>query len=114
MNGPVMFAMDVLPESTMHTEWFTILAGFVAINTILYVSLSVFKIMPKMYLSDFVRRHGRRSETRSIYPDGLGPPAGLGSRDRADTSGHRLIAKVERKKGHGRTTVLRSPTRRRG
>ncbi len=74
MSGSLLFALTVLPESVMQTKWFAILAGFVALNTILYVSLSVFKIMPKIYLSDIVRRHGRRRETRSIYPNGHSPP----------------------------------------
>lgn len=60
----------VLPESILGARWFAVLSTFVAINTILYVSMSIFKILPKPYLSDVVRRHGRRAETRSIYPDG--------------------------------------------
>ncbi|MDZ7734258.1 MAG: hypothetical protein U5R31_15325 [Acidimicrobiia bacterium] len=64
----------VLPESILGTHWFAVLSTFVAVNTILYVSMSVFKILPKPYLSDFVRRHGRRAETRSIFPNGHGAP----------------------------------------
>ncbi len=60
----------VLPESILGARWFAVLSAFVAINTILYVSMSIFKILPKPYLSDVLRRHGRRAETRSIYPDG--------------------------------------------
>lgn len=60
----------VLPESILGARWFAALSTFVAINTILYVSMSIFKILPKPYLSDVLRRHGRRAETRSIYPDG--------------------------------------------
>ncbi len=60
----------VLPESILGAYWFAVLSTFVAINTILYVSMSMFKILPKPYLSDVVRPHGRRAETRSIYPDG--------------------------------------------
>ncbi len=72
----MVVALAVLPESIMGTHWFSVLAGFVAINTILYVTLSIFKIMPKLYLNDILRRHGRRSETRSIYPNGEGVPEG--------------------------------------
>jgi hypothetical protein len=65
-----VLALTVLPESTLQSHWFSVLASFVAINTILYVTLSIFKIMPKAYLNDFIKHHGRRAETRSIYPDG--------------------------------------------
>lgn len=66
----------VLPESILGARWFAVLSTFVAINTILYVSMSIFKILPKPYFSDVVRRHGRRVETRSIYPDGHSVPDG--------------------------------------
>ncbi|MDZ7679836.1 MAG: hypothetical protein U5K29_14930 [Acidimicrobiales bacterium] len=64
----------VLPESILGAHWFAVLSTFVAINTILYVSMSIFKILPKPYLSDVVRPHGRRAETRSIYPNGHSAP----------------------------------------
>lgn len=64
----------VLPESILGARWFAVLSAFVAINTILYVSMSIFKILPKPYLSDVLRRHGRRAETRSIYPEGYRVP----------------------------------------
>ncbi|TDT16854.1 hypothetical protein BDK89_2453 [Ilumatobacter fluminis] len=65
----MILALDVLPSTILASDWFSILARFVAINTILYVTLSIFKIVPKLYVSDFVHRGGRRSETRSIHPD---------------------------------------------
>lgn len=74
MNSVTVLALAVLPESIMQSHWFGVLSGFVAINTILYVTLSIFKIMPKAYLNDFVKHHGRRAETRSIYPDGHSIP----------------------------------------
>lgn len=61
----------LLPESVMRTDWFGILMMFVAINTLIYVSLAVAKILPKIYFSDWMQRRGRRSETRSIDPDAL-------------------------------------------
>jgi len=69
-----MLALSVLPESIMRTHWFAVLSNFVAINTVIYVSLSIFKIMPKLYLNDIVKQHGRRAETRSIYPNGHSAP----------------------------------------
>ncbi len=64
----------ILPESILGNRWFAVLSTCVAINTILYVSLSIFQILPKPYLSDVVQRHGRRAETRSIYPNGRSAP----------------------------------------
>ena len=89
MTEHLVLALAVRPESLLDSGWYAVLARFVAINTILYVTLSIFKILPKPYLSDFVRHRGRRAETRSIYPDGHGPPHGwvppagsLAARDR--------------------------------
>lgn len=59
----------VLPESTLHTDLFAVLAAFVAINTVLYVALAVAKLLPKVYLTDWVSGANRRSQTRSIHPD---------------------------------------------
>jgi len=59
----------LLPEGLMHTPWFAVLSTFVAVNTVLYLTLAIIKILPKAYLSDWVDQHNRRSETRSIYPE---------------------------------------------
>lgn len=59
----------LLPEGTLREEFVAVLAAFVAINTILYVTLSVAKILPKVYAQDWIGRRNRRSETRSIHPD---------------------------------------------
>ena len=59
----------LIPEDFLGTAAFQFLAAFVAINTIMYVALAVAKMLPKVYLSDFVSRRGRRRETRSINPD---------------------------------------------
>lgn len=57
----------LLPESVLHTTWFTVFATFVAINTVVYVTLSLTKIFPVIY---FRGRRGRerRTTNRSIYP----------------------------------------------
>ena len=57
------------PESILRNEFVAVLAAFVAINTIVYVTLAVAKILPKVYFSDLVDTRNRRSETRSIDPD---------------------------------------------
>lgn len=86
MNVVSALLATVLPESILGARWFAVLSTFVAINTILYVSMSIFKILPKPYLSDVVRRHGRRAETRSTYPDGHSVPD---EGQRAAAMGHR-------------------------
>lgn len=60
----------LLPESVLASPWFGVLAAFVALNTIMYVALAIAQLLPKIYLSDLVSRRSRRSETRSIHPDG--------------------------------------------
>lgn len=59
----------LFPEATLQSELFAILAAFVAINTVMYVALAIAKILPKIYLNDWIRRRQQRSETRSIHPD---------------------------------------------
>lgn len=59
----------LLPESTLHTDVFAILAAFVAINTVIYGALAVAKVLPKTYVSDWIHRSNRRAQTRSIHPD---------------------------------------------
>ncbi len=60
----------VLPTSTLDEPWFVVLAGFVAVNTVGYVTLAVAKVLPRVYLRDWLPRRYTRRETRSIYPDG--------------------------------------------
>ncbi|PPL19204.1 hypothetical protein GY24_07000 [Microterricola pindariensis] len=59
----------LLPESVLQSEWFAVWATFVAINTLMYAALSIAKILPKIYPSDWVHKRNRRAETRGIYPD---------------------------------------------
>lgn len=59
----------ILPETILTSEWFAALAAFVAINTAIYVVLAVVKTLPRIYVSDYIQRSYKRSETRSIYPD---------------------------------------------
>jgi len=72
VTGALILAGVVLPQSIMHTSWFAALSMFVAINTVLYLTLAIIKLLPKAYLSDWVDRRNRRSESRSIYPDDEG------------------------------------------
>ena len=59
----------LLPDSILRNELIAVLAAFVAINTIVYVTLAVAKILPKVYVRDWLESRNRRSETRSIDPD---------------------------------------------
>lgn len=59
----------LFPESILHTEWFAVLASFVAINTVMYAALAVAKVLPKPYRPDWLRSRHERGETRSIDPD---------------------------------------------
>ena len=59
----------LLPEEVLQTGWFSVLATFVAINTLIYVVLGLIKIVPKFSLRRAYRGASRRSETRSIHPD---------------------------------------------
>lgn len=73
----------LLPDSILRHEVIAVLAAFVAINTIVYVTLAVAKILPKFYLRDWLAARNRRAETRSIHPDApIGGPVGgsLGER----------------------------------
>lgn len=65
---PVLW--NLLAQSLFTSDFFLVLSAFVAVNTILYGSLAIAKILPKIHFSKFDRRRHRRSETRSIYPDG--------------------------------------------
>jgi hypothetical protein len=75
MTGIAFLGGILLPESIMHSEWFEVLAMFVAVNTVLYLTLAVIKLLPKAYLSDWVNQRNRRAESRSIYPDSDGGAA---------------------------------------
>ena len=68
MTGVPLLA-GALPDSIMHGPWFAALSMFVAINTVLYLTLAIIKLLPKAYWSDWVNQRNRRSESRSIYPD---------------------------------------------
>jgi hypothetical protein len=59
----------LFPESMLHSQWFAVLATFVAINTVMYAALALAKILPKVHPSDWIRTRNQRSETRSIHPD---------------------------------------------
>jgi hypothetical protein len=72
--SPALYAHGlVFSESVLHSEWFAVLAAFVAINTVMYCVLTIAKMLPKVYVADWVTSANRRAESRSIYPGGVPP-----------------------------------------
>lgn len=67
---PLIFGHHVLPHAILTSEPFAVLMTFVAINTVMYAALSAAKILPPLHPGEWIRRSGRRAETRSIHPDG--------------------------------------------
>ena len=59
----ILFSQDVL-----RSHAFQFLAAFVAANTIMYVTLAVAKMLPKVNPGDWRPGRQRRGERRSIYP----------------------------------------------
>jgi hypothetical protein len=70
MTGLTMLVPEgiLLPESFLRSEGFAVLAAFVAINTVMYVVLAIAKMLPKIYVADWVDHRERRVENRSIDP----------------------------------------------
>lgn len=66
---PGLVPMGILiGDGILHSEAVAVLAAFVAINTMVYVTLAVAKMLPKVYVSDWFGDRNRRAETRSIDP----------------------------------------------
>jgi hypothetical protein len=59
----------LFPQSLLNSEWFAILATFVAINTVMYAALAAAKVLPKIHRPGWLRPRHERGETRSIHPD---------------------------------------------
>jgi hypothetical protein len=60
----------LLPAEILQSEFFAVLAAFVAINTIMYVTLAIAKMLPRVYFSDLLPRRDRRRQPRGIDPGG--------------------------------------------
>ena len=72
MTGAMLAVLPtgiLIPESILQSDWFSVLATFVAINTVIYVALGIIKILPKVNIRSRHSGASRRSETRSIHPD---------------------------------------------
>src|ERR1044072_5904128 len=85
----------LLPESFLRSPFFAVLATFVAINTVMYLSLAIAKILPKVYVTDYLRGANRHrppppapapprpppppppptaASTRTAHPEAQGTP----------------------------------------
>ncbi|CAB4331803.1 unannotated protein [freshwater metagenome] len=56
-------------SETLQTTWFSVLASFVAINTMIYATISFISVLPRIYPTQWFSGRNTRSETRSIYPE---------------------------------------------
>lgn len=65
-GGAVRTGM-LLPESVIHTDAFKVLATFVALNTLMYATLAVVKILPRVHRPAWLADRNRRAQDRSIY-----------------------------------------------
>ena len=85
-----MIAGFLLPVSVLYSPWFGVLSAFVAVNTVMYVTLAILKMLPRLHPAGWFRRQNTRSETRSIYPDAPvgGPNPHLSKRDKKLISSH--------------------------
>lgn len=57
------------PMVADHVATVSVLAAFVALNTMLYVGLALIKMTPKLRIGRRFRRDYVRAETRSIHPE---------------------------------------------
>ncbi|HYO40740.1 MAG TPA: hypothetical protein VER39_13900 [Nocardioidaceae bacterium] len=79
----------LLPESVLLSGPVVVLAAFVAVNTVMYGALAIGKLLPKVYLSDWIAPRNKRSESRSIYPaPDAAPLRGPGGPVRRDDQQH--------------------------
>lgn len=46
-----------------------VLTTFVAVNAVMFAALAVAKILPKVYINDWIRGRSERWESRSIHPE---------------------------------------------
>ena len=60
---------DWFTPETLQTPWFSVLAAFVAINTMIYATISFISVLPRIYPTQWFSSRNTRTETRSIYPD---------------------------------------------
>jgi hypothetical protein len=65
--------MGTLLTSILDSDLFQILATFVAINSLIYATLAVLKVLPRISLDVGTNGRNRRRQNRSIHPDEQDP-----------------------------------------
>lgn len=83
----------LLPEWTLDSEFFGILATFVALNSLMYATLALLKVLPRGYAFSRFNGRNRRVVNRSIYPD---PPAPAAFDDPLDPEPERDLSRSAR------------------
>ena len=71
----------LFPESVLQSPFITVLAAFVAVNTVIYATLAVAKLFPSVRWGGLFPSRRRRSETRSIFPESVRRDVAQESRD---------------------------------
>lgn len=56
----------LLPEAVLQGEFFAVLAAFVAMNTLIYVTMAIGKMLPRPAWSRIFHRRNRRKLPRSV------------------------------------------------
>ncbi len=72
MIEPTATTLALLPSSWLTSSWYATLTAFVAVNTLVYVVLSITKTLPRLHPTTWLRGGSgisRRRESRSIYPE---------------------------------------------
>jgi len=59
----------LIPESILDSGLFQVLATFVALNSLMYATLALLKVLPRGYAIFRFDGRNRRRQNRSIYPE---------------------------------------------
>ena len=64
----------LLLEWSIHSDFFQLLATFVALNSLMYATLALLKVLPRGWALSRFNGRNRRGDNRSIYPESNPPP----------------------------------------
>ncbi|SCX14896.1 hypothetical protein [Candidatus Aquiluna sp. UB-MaderosW2red] len=63
--------MNWFTPETLESAWFQVLSSFVAVNTLIYGTISLASVLPRLYPTQWFSSRNTRAESRSIYPETL-------------------------------------------
>lgn len=66
----MIFVASIIPSGFLLSRPIQVLAAFVAVNTLIYATMAVAAMLPRVHPRSWFTSRARRSETRSIYPNG--------------------------------------------